>query len=164
MAAKFRIRTFDSADLIALHGIREAAFAPVFQSFRDIVGPDLAATALTDLEQEQAILLDQICGEDSSHEVLIAEREGEAVGFCSLKFDHSSEVGEIDLNAVHPDHQGVGIGTALYEAALSRMQLAGMKAATVGTGGDPSHAPARAAYRKAGFRYGIPSIYLYRAL
>ena len=34
----------------------------------------------------------------------------------------------------------------------------------VGTGGDPSHAPARRAYEKAGFGPAIPSLYYYRAL
>ena len=36
--------------------------------------------------------------------------------------------------------------------------------ATVGTGGDPSHAPARRAYETAGFGPAIPSLTLYRLL
>lgn len=39
-----------------------------------------------------------------------------------------------------------------------------MALATVSTGGDPSHAPARRAYEKAGFGPGLPSVYLYRVL
>jgi hypothetical protein len=39
-----------------------------------------------------------------------------------------------------------------------------MALATVGTGGDPSHAPARRAYAKAGFGPAIPSLTLYRLL
>jgi hypothetical protein len=39
-----------------------------------------------------------------------------------------------------------------------------MELATVGTGGDRSHAPARRAYEKAGFIVGLPSIYLYQRL
>jgi hypothetical protein len=41
---------------------------------------------------------------------------------------------------------------------------AGMRVATVGTGGDPSHAPARRAYEKAGFNLQIPSVWMYRKL
>jgi hypothetical protein len=37
------------------------------------------------------------------------------------------------------------------------MKEAGMQVATVSTGGDPSHAPARRAYEKAGFTASIPS-------
>jgi hypothetical protein len=39
-----------------------------------------------------------------------------------------------------------------------------MRVATVGTGGDPSHAPARRAYEKAGFDREIPSVWMYRPL
>jgi hypothetical protein len=39
-----------------------------------------------------------------------------------------------------------------------------MAVATVSTGGDPSHAPARRAYEKAGFGPAIPSVSLYKLL
>ena len=86
------------------------------------------------------------------------------VGFVSLKLNRETRVGEIGLNAVHPDHAGAGIGTAMYELAIARMKEAGMRVATVGTGGDPSHAPARRAYEKAGFTAEIPSVWLCRKL
>ncbi|WP_437957583.1 GNAT family N-acetyltransferase [Sorangium sp. So ce119] len=70
----------------------------------------------------------------------------------------------IGLNAVDPAHAGKGIGTAMYEFALARMRQSGMKVATVATGGDPSHAPARRAYRKAGFDVEIPSVWMCRKL
>jgi hypothetical protein len=44
------------------------------------------------------------------------------------------------------------------------MKERGMALATVGTGGDPSHGPARRAYAKAGFGPAIPSISLYKLL
>ncbi len=47
---------------------------------------------------------------------------------------------------------------------LHAMREAGMRVATVGTGGDASHVPARRAYEKAGFGPAIPSLYLYRSL
>jgi len=65
---------------------------------------------------------------------------------------------------MHPAHAGQGIGAAMYAFVLERMKSAGMKAATVGTGGDPSHAPARRAYAKVGFGPAIPSVSLYRLL
>lgn len=84
-------------------------------------------------------------------------------GFVSYALNPDKR-GEITLNAMHPDHGGKGPGTALYEFALARMKDAGMSYATVGTGGDPSHEPARRAYEKAGFSVGLPSIYLYKRL
>ena len=87
-----------------------------------------------------------------------------SVGFVALQLNHETHVGEIGLNAVHPDHAGKGVGTAMYDFAIARMQAAGMRVATVATGGDPSHAPARRAYEKAGFTVQIPSVWLCRKL
>jgi len=160
----FLIRAYAPADLPSLHIIRAAAFAPVFASFRSIVGPEIAALGLATAEQEQADLLDAIANPDSGHTLAIAEVAATHVGFVSWKPNIAPNVGEITLNAVHPDHGGKGIGTALYDHALAALKAAGMQLATVGTGGDPSHAPARRAYEKAGFSVHLPSIYMYRKL
>ena len=160
----FLIRTYAPADLPALQIIRAAAFAPVFASFRSIVGPEIASLGLKTAEQEQSDLLDAIAKPDSDHAIAVAETDSAITGFVSWKPNIAPDIGEITLNAVHPDHGGKGIGTALYEHALAALKAAGMQLATVGTGGDPSHAPARRAYEKAGFSVHIPSIYMYRKL
>ena len=158
------IRPFEPHDLSTLHAIREAAFKPVFQSFRAIVGDEIASCAFAAAEREQADLLDRVCEEWSPHDVFVAEWDSDVVAFCAISLDRQSKVGEIELNAVHPDFQGKGIGTLMYEFALDRMRAAGMNVATVGTGGDPSHAPARRALEKAGFGPAIPGVYFYRSL
>ncbi|MGI9410821.1 MAG: hypothetical protein ACR2OV_12150, partial [Hyphomicrobiaceae bacterium] len=56
-----RIRPFEDGDLDRLQEIREAAFVPVFRSFREIVGPEIAAIALATAEKEQAELLANLC-------------------------------------------------------------------------------------------------------
>jgi ribosomal protein S18 acetylase RimI-like enzyme len=160
----FLIRAYAHHDLASLHAIRAAAFAPVFASFRSIVGPEIAALGLTTAEQEQADLLDAIVRPDSGHAVAVADVSGAPAGFVSWKPNIAPGIGEITLNAVHPDHGGNGIGAALYRHALAALKAAGMQLATVGTGGDPSHAPARRAYEKVGFNVHIPSIYMYRRL
>ncbi len=160
----FLIRTYAPADLPALHTVRAAAFAPVFASFRSIVGPEIAALGLAHAETEQADLLDSIAKPDSGHTVAVAEIDGVIAGFISWKTGAATKIGEITLNAVHPDHGGRGIGAALYEHALAALKSAGMALATVGTGGDPSHAPARRVYEKVGFNVHLPSIYMYRKL
>jgi ribosomal protein S18 acetylase RimI-like enzyme len=160
----FLIRAYAPADLAILHAIRAAAFAPVFVSFRDIVGPEIAALGLVTAEQEQADLLDAIAKPDSGHGIAVAEVDSAIAGFVSWKPHIAPGIGEITLNAVNPDHGGRGVGTALYEHALAALKAAGMQLATVGTGGDPSHAPARRAYEKAGFSVHLPSIYMYRKL
>jgi ribosomal protein S18 acetylase RimI-like enzyme len=158
------IRTYAPADLPALHAIRTAAFAPVFASFRAIVGPEIAALGLATAEIEQGELFNAIARPGSGHVIAVAEDNGSVVGFVSWKTDAATKIGEITLNAVDPRHSGRGIGTVLYDHALAALKAAGMALATVGTGGDPSHAPARRAYEKAGFGVGLPSVYLYKRL
>ncbi|MEO0981984.1 MAG: GNAT family N-acetyltransferase [Pseudomonadota bacterium] len=158
------IRDAVAADLPRLHEIRMAAYEPVYRSFRAIVGEAIAPIAFKNAEAEQGAYLDGMFGEAAAHEVLVAERAGEVVAFCAVRFDHESKLGEVNLNAVHPDHQNKGVGAWMYEAALDRLRARGMEAATVGTGGDPSHAAARRAYEKAGFGPALPSVYYYRML
>lgn len=164
MVDKCAIRRFEAGDLPRLHAIREVAFRPVFRSFRNLVGDEIAPIAMATLESEQADYLDKLCGAESDHEVYVVEQDAEIVAFCAVALDRKSKVGEVDLNAVDPEHQGCGIGAWMYAFALNRMKEAGMAVATVGTGGDSSHAPARRAYEKAGFGAAIPSVYLYRPL
>lgn len=158
------LRPYESRDRARLQEIRRAAFAPVFRSFREIVGAEIAAVAFAHADSEQARLLDDICARDSAHHVWVATVGAEIAGFVSFTVDEGTRVGEIGLNAVHPDHAGRGVGTRMYGHALARMKALGMLVATVGTGGDASHAPARRAYEKAGLGPGIPSVQLYRRL
>lgn len=163
-ASGLTIRPFVPDDLPALQRVRQAAFNPVFRSFRDIVGERIAALGLADAEAEQAQHLDDLCHSNSMSQVFVAVIGEEIAGFCSFTMDADKRIGEIGLNAVHPDHAGEGVGTRMYEDALARMKEQGMALATVSTGGDVSHAPARRAYEKAGFGTGLPSVYLYRVL
>jgi predicted N-acetyltransferase YhbS len=158
------IRPFRPGDLPAMRRVREAAFGPVFRSFRGIVGAEIAAIAFARADAEQAELLDGICAAGSGHHVLVAAIGGEIVGFVSFTVDADQRTGEIGLNAVRLERAGRGVGAALYGHALARMKGLGAALATVSTGGDPSHAPARRAYEKAGFGAALPSVHLYKLL
>lgn len=158
------IRRFSPSDFKKVDEVREAAFRPVFKSFREIVGDKIASVAFANAEREQAEYLESLCAPQSGKEVYVVERDGEQVAFFCIALDHTSKVGELDLNAVHPDHQGEGIAVWMYSWAIDRMKQAGMSVATVGTGGDKSHAPARRAYEKAGFKASLPNVHLYRSL
>ena len=129
-------------DLADLQRLRASAFQPVFRSFADCVGERIAVIAFARADAEQARLLERICREGSGHEVLVATVGG----------------------ALVPAHAGRGIGTRMYEHVLGIMKARGMAVATVSTGGDPAHAPARRAYEKAGFGDPLPSVSLYRPL
>lgn len=164
MADISRIRAVAREDLLRLEEIRAAAFAPVFRSFRRLVGEDIAAIAFTRAEEEQAAHLKALCKSDAPGQVFVYDTGDCLAGFVAITLDRCSKLGEIGLNAVHPDYQGQGVASALYAHAMAEMRQAGMRAATVGTGADDSHAAARAAYEKAGFSPGIPNLYYYRML
>ncbi len=150
--------------LSSFEKIREAAFAPVFASFRSILGDEIYEVAQAREDQAQGQMLASLFAPESLWEAYAATLGGVVVGFLSVRLERDTGVGEIGLNAVHPDHAGQGVGTAMYEFAVARMKAVGMRVATVATGGDPSHAPARRAYRKAGFDVEIPSVWMCRRL
>lgn len=151
-------------DEVRLQAIRRAAFAPVFASFRAILGDEIYELAQRRGDEAQEGLLTSLMAADSGWEMYVAQSGDQLVGFVALRLDRETHVAEIGLNAVDPAQAGNGIGTAMYEHAVACMRQAGMKVATVGTGGDPSHAPARRAYRKAGFDVEIPSLWMCRKL
>jgi GNAT superfamily N-acetyltransferase len=124
----------------------------------------VAAVAFAEEEEGQRRHFDEMCAGSDDNQVYVALTDGEIAGFVTVMLDRKRALGEIGLNAVDPAYASRGIGTAMYEFALERMREDGMKAATVGTGADDSHAPARAAYSKAGFDRAIPGVHLYREL
>ena len=159
-----RMRPVRAEDAARLQEIRQAAFAPVFASFRSILGDEIYAAAQARDDEAQGDLLDSMLKAGTPWEVYVAEVADDVVGFVSVQLNRDTKVGEIGLNAVDPAHAGKGVGTEMYDFSITRMKEAGMKVATVGTGGDPSHAPARRAYQKAGFGVEIPSVWMYRKL
>jgi GNAT superfamily N-acetyltransferase len=158
------IRPFEPRDLPALQSIRQAAFEPIFRSWREIVGTEIAAIAFSRADDDQAKLLDAICAPGSGHHVFVVMVGEPIVCFVTFAIDTARRTGEIGLNAVHPDHAGRGLGTWMYEHVMARMREPGLVLATVGTGGDPSHAPARRAYEKAGFGPALLSMHFFKLL
>ena len=152
------------ADLPYLDEVRQAAFEPIFDSFRSILGQEIYDFAQAHEDESQGELLTSSFASNSAWQVYTAEINSTIVGFVSIQLNQEKLLGEIGLNAVHPDHAGNGIGTTMYNFAIDKMKEAGMQVATVGTGGDPSHAPARRAYEKAGFTTQIPSVWLCQKL
>lgn len=158
------IRLYQRGDLLELQRIRERAFAPIFASFRALLGIDISTVALANTEAEQAPLLDELCKPDSSRRIFVAEQSQRTIGFAAVMLNHAQGIGEIGLNAVDPDWAGKGVGTALYRHSLSFMREQGMRLAFVNAGADLSHAAALQAYQKAGFKAMIPSRALYQEL
>lgn len=92
-----------------------------------------------------------MCRDRDKHIVWVAEVGGTPVGFIACDLNLQDRTAEVQLIAVHPDSQNRGVGTSLNTFALEMMKESGIRLVHVNTGGDPSHAPARRAYEKAGY-------------
>ncbi len=90
--------------------------------------------------------------------VRVTEVGGQLVAFITFTLDRERRIGAIGNNAVHPDFAGRGLGSRQYEYVLDLFRREGMAFATVMTGLDDSHAAARRAYEKVGFKQVLPSV------
>ena len=154
------VRDDDVEDLVRLSLL---AWAPVFSSFEQILGPGIYPIIYPDWRKIQREAIEKVCRDGEKTIVWVAQVDGIVVGFVAYKFHSKDKTGEVDLLAVHPEYQNRGIGTELNGFALEKMKESGMKLAVVGTGGDESHAPARRSYEKAGYT-ALPLVRYYKDL
>ena len=138
----------DVDDLVRLSLL---AWVPIFRSFEQILGPNIYRLIWPDWKTGQKEAVETVCRDGDKTIVWVAELDGIVVGFLAYELHPKDKTGEVELLAVHPDYQNRGIGTQLNNFAFEKMKESGMKMARVETGGDPSHAPARRSYEKAGY-------------
>jgi ribosomal protein S18 acetylase RimI-like enzyme len=150
----------DVKDLVHLSLL---AWEPVFSSFEQILGPAIYPIIYPDWKKRQIEQVETVCNDGEKTPVWVAEADDIVVGFVAYQLHAKDKTGEVHLLAVHPEYQNRGIGTELNNLALKKMQESGMKMAVVGTGGDPSHAPARKSYEKAGYT-ALPLVRYYKDL
>ena len=145
------IREFREGDLETVVEFSLRAWSPVFASLRDVLGDDIFLRLHPDWKANQAEAVRASCTNDE-RDVLVAVARGHPVGFVAIALNAFHErMGAIEIIGVDPDYQRRGIGSRLTESATEHMRSRGMDIAVVETGGDPGHAPARAAYETAGF-------------
>ncbi len=145
-----RIRSIIAADLEAVVRFSLRAWAPVFESIRQAMDPEIYGEFFPDWRASQRKSIEDVCtGTDAR--VWVAELDGDPVGFVAIAVDDESKMGEITMIAVDPSQQRRGIGKALMTHAIEQLQAAGMTVAMVETGGDSGHAPARQTYERLGF-------------
>jgi GNAT superfamily N-acetyltransferase len=145
------IREFRQGDLETVVEFALRAWAPVFASVRKVMGDDIFLRLHPDwkADQEQSVRSSCTTGE---RDVFVAIADGRPVGFVAIALNAFHErMGVIDIIGVDPDYQRRGVNSRLTEFATEHMRSRGMDIAVIETGGDPGHAPARAAYEAAGF-------------
>jgi ribosomal protein S18 acetylase RimI-like enzyme len=160
------IRPLAGSDVGAVVALSLRAWEPVFDSFRAVMGEAVYRHLYPDWRAMQAAAVAGVLRDEATRS-WVADDAGRVAGFVSV-VHHDETHGEpnsseIEMIAVDPDDQRRGIADALIAHAVDRMRERGAVLAVIGTGGDPGHAPARAAYEKAGFR-PFPQVRYYRML
>lgn len=156
-----KIRPLITSDIYDLVELSLLAWEPVFTAWEQILGPKLYPIAIyPDWRKSQKDVVEKGCSNEN-FTTWVAEQDGKVVGFIAYELNDNNKIGEIQLLAVHPEHQNHGLGTELNNFALEKLKEAGMKLAVVGTGGDEGHAPARKSYEKAGYT-ALPLVRYYK--
>jgi ribosomal protein S18 acetylase RimI-like enzyme len=151
MTDAIEIRDFRDSDLETVIEFSLRAWAPVFAAVRNVLGDDIFVRLNPDWRANQSEVVRSSCTNDE-RDVFVAVASGRPVGFVAVALNAFHErMGVIDIIGVDPDYQRRGVGRRLTEFATEHMRSCGMDIAVVETGGDPGHAPARAAYETAGF-------------
>ena len=142
--------------LDAILKITRAAWSPVFPLMReDIPRYVFGAFYPGGWLKRQLADVEAACRDDAT-EIWVAVTDGTPSGFLGLRAHEADSMGEIFIIAVDPAYQRRGVGAALMDFAFEWMRKRGLAMAMVETGGDRGHAPARAAYERAGFeRYPV---------
>ena len=156
------VRPLTDADVDAVVAFSLDAWAPVFASFAQVMGPRVFGMVYPDWRAAQAAAVAEVC---RSLDAWVADVDGTPVGFVAVRWteEDATPVGEVEMIAVAPAHQRVGIAGRLLDRALAEIAGRGVPLAVIGTGGDDGHAPARALYERHGFT-GLPLVRYYRAL
>lgn len=155
------IRQLEPADLEEVVALSLRAWAPVFASFAEVLGPRIYPLVYPDWPSSQAAAVRAVC---AGEHVFVAELGDGPVGFAAVMIrDDDPKTAELDMIAVDPASQRRGVGHALTTFVEDYMRAAGVVVADIATGGDRAHEPARRTYEKAGFT-ALPLVRYYKAL
>jgi len=144
------IRKYKPEDLTAIMDIGNRAWREIYKMFRETYGDKLFQIVVPDETTAKGEQIKSHC-EWHPEWVLICEEKERIVGFITFSLDLDKKIGTIGNNAKDPDCNLKGIGQQMYKAVLEYFREHGMIYASVHTGLDYAHAPARRAYEKAGF-------------
>lgn len=144
------VRRARPEDVPRIEDIAAAAWAPIYAHFRALQEQALGAVARPSSVEKKRAQVRDFCARYPDW-VLVTELDGAVVGFITFTLDDDARIGTIGNNAIDPEQAGQGLGTLQYREVLALFREGGMAFATVVTGLDEAHAPARRAYEKVGF-------------
>lgn len=146
------IRRLVNADIKAVVAFSLEAWAPAFAAIEAEMGQQVYPLLFPDWQAAQGSAIEAVCTAPEI-DAWVAVVDDRPVGFVAVRYvdEDAARAGEIEMVAVAPRYQRVGIGASLVERAVAEITAAGVPLAVVGTSGDPGHAPARAMYEELGF-------------
>jgi ribosomal protein S18 acetylase RimI-like enzyme len=146
------LRPYFPDDLPHLIDLTIDTFGPFYeQQFRPEVGELIFAHQHGDWREDYRKQVPTLHDPANGRYVVVAETgEGDLAGYAAWTVDLAKLHGDIEILAVSAAHRRDHTATALCEHAFADMRARGVEVATIGTGGDPFHAPARALYEKLG--------------
>ena len=124
------------ADAAAVHALDDLSFSTV---------PDYNPSTLEQFREEHLAAHDHDPGLS-----VIAEADGAIAGFALTRVWSDKRTGFVDVLAVHPDHQGRGLASALLRQAFTGYAAAGLREAELGVATDNPRA--LALYERIGMR------------
>ncbi len=165
LAAGFRIRRAALEDMERVGEIARQAWQRIHASTTEIMGEEMHAALCANWEAEKTAAVRRHWeAHPEWFRVVVASETGSVAAFLTFSIDRKKSLGRITNNAVAPEAQGRGLGTAMYRYALDCFRSERLRFACVGTGLDEGHAPARRAYEKAGFNIVQPQVTYYQYL
>ena len=164
LAPGYGIRRAVDGDMDAACEIAKRAWVRIHESFRTIMGKAMYEVVCADWEAGKAAQVRGHFEHTPEWFYVVVDAAGTVVGFVTFRADKKKSLGAIGNNAIDLGHQGRGVGAAMHAFALDRFREMGLQYASVTTGLDDGHAPARRAYEKAGFTVRQENVTYYMAL
>ncbi len=145
-----RIEPYSAEHLAGIVHLSLRAWAPVFKSIEQEMGPEKYREYYPDWRTSQQADVERVCS-NAKMRVWTALDGDTPFGFVGVKTHADENMGEVYMVAVDPDAQGQGIASRLIDVAVDWMKREGLTMVIIDTGMDAGHAPARRAYEKLGF-------------
>lgn len=137
------------------------SWQPIVDNYRLLLGDDIYSAIYKNWKEAKCR---RVYAGLSSGRGYVALVENQLAGFIFYVIDDATKTGTVEENAVDPKYRGLGIAQKMYDFVFDKMRKEGMMYASVLTGLDDAHAPARRAYEKAGFDRSLESVRYYREL
>ena len=145
--------------------IAQKAWVRIHDSFCAIMGDEMHNIVCANWEENKVQQVQSHFERTPNQFCIVARVEDQCVvGFITFRLDEKKSLGTIGNNAIDPSCQRLGLGAAMYAYVLDLFRAKGLRFASVTTGLDEGHGPARRAYEKAGFDIRRENVTYYKRL